>query len=166
MPCLQEELFVSIQKIYQKCGLVCDDFIPESESKDYLAGSYFVNELKVQLRKSKITPTKIGQFVTLWKRSKGRGIAPYDTKDKIDFFIIQVEKDNYLGQFIFPKSILLEKNIFSCNGFGGKLGIRVYPSWDSPISKQAQKTQAWQLKYFIETKSLNFCNYIKLLYEI
>lgn len=30
------------------------------------------------------------------------------------------------------------------------MAIRVYPSWDKPVSKQAIKTQSWQLEYFIE----------------
>jgi hypothetical protein len=30
----------------------------------------------------------------------------------------------------------------------GKRGMRVYPPWDLPSSKQAKKTQQWQLPYF------------------
>ncbi|MFQ6421766.1 MULTISPECIES: MepB family protein [unclassified Bacillus (in: firmicutes)] len=32
----------------------------------------------------------------------------------------------------------------------GKRAIRVYPPWDKTTSRQAQKTQAWQLEYFLE----------------
>ena len=28
--------------------------------------------------------------------------------------------------------------------------MRVYPSWDNPDSKQALKTQKWQLPYFVD----------------
>ena len=48
---------------------------------------------------------------------------------------------------------MLEKNIFSLNGIGGKRGIRVYPPWDTPINSQAKKTQDWQLRYFLEIPS-------------
>nr|WP_315171847.1 MepB family protein [uncultured Flavobacterium sp.] len=32
----------------------------------------------------------------------------------------------------------------------GKRGIRVYPNWSVTENKQAQKTQNWQTKYFVE----------------
>lgn len=37
----------------------------------------------------------------------------------------------------------------SKNGEGGKRAIRVYPPWDKTINQQAQKTQKWQLEYFL-----------------
>ena len=30
------------------------------------------------------------------------------------------------------------------------MAIRVYPKWENPTSKQAIKTQKWQLAYFVE----------------
>ena len=162
----QENLFSFVEKMYQQCDLVCDNFQPERESKEQAAGSFTVNGLKIQLRKSKITPTKIGQFVTVWKRSYSGETAPYDIKDKVYFFVIQAETNNNKGQFVFPQSVLVEEGVFSSNGSGGKRGIRVYPSWDKPTSKQAQKTQEWQLKYFIETNSSKFCYDLNRLYTI
>ncbi|MGL4629999.1 MAG: MepB family protein [Leadbetterella sp.] len=103
-------------------------------------------------RVSKITPTKTGQFVTIWKRNEEGITEPFDGKDDIDFVIIVSKRDDTIGQFIFLKSVLLEKGIFSLNGKGGKRGIRVYPPWDKVESKQAEKTQAWQKKYFVEIK--------------
>ena len=45
--------------------------------------------------------------------------------------------------------VLLEKRILSDDTKAGKRGIRVYPTWDLAINKQAQKTQRWQSKYFL-----------------
>ena len=56
--------------------------------------------------------------------------------------------DNQLGQFVFPKSVLIAKGIISTTTKEGKRGFRVYPSWDVAKSKQAIKTQQWQLDYF------------------
>jgi hypothetical protein len=58
-----------------------------------------------------------------------------------------------LGQFIFPKTVLANKGIISKNGISGKRGIRVYPPWDVPNNKQAEKTQRWQLNYFLTIKT-------------
>ena len=45
--------------------------------------------------------------------------------------------------------ILINKEIVS-DKKEGKRAIRVYPPWDIAINKQAQKTQKWQLNYFLE----------------
>jgi hypothetical protein len=124
----------------------------EHESKDYGACRFKLNDLEILFRTSKITPTKIGQFVTLWKRIEKGPIQPFDSSDCIDFFIISTRNKTLSGQFIFPMSILIEKGIISHHGKEGKRAIRVYPPWDTTTSKQAQKTQKWQLDYFLEVK--------------
>ena len=47
----------------------------------------------------------------------------------------------------------------SIKGQGGKRAIRVYPPWDNELNKQAQKTQAWQLNYFLEIPINNPIDY-------
>ena len=73
--------------------------------------------------------------------------------DPVDFIVVSVRNENLFGQFVFPKAVLSEKGILSEKGKGGKMGIRVYQPWDKTISLQAQKTQKWQLKYFLEIPS-------------
>ena len=86
--------------------------------------------------------------MTIWKRNDKGITAPFDVSDNFDFIIITSKNGENLGQFVFPKAILLEKGIISNNNISGKRGIRVYPPWDIPRSKQAEKTQLWQTKYF------------------
>uniref|UniRef100_A0A6C0C7D0 Uncharacterized protein n=1 Tax=viral metagenome TaxID=1070528 RepID=A0A6C0C7D0_9ZZZZ len=62
-------------------------------------------------------------------------IHPFDASDNIYFLIVGVQQKNESGQFIFPKQVLIDKNIFSVNNIGGKLSFRVYPPWSKPISK-------------------------------
>jgi hypothetical protein len=50
---------------------------------------------------------------------------------------------------------LFSKGVFSGNNKDGKRAIRVYPPWDVTTSKQAQQTQQWQLKYFLEIPAAN-----------
>lgn len=109
-----------------------------------------INDQNVLCRQAKITPTKIGQFVTLWKRIGKNPIQPYDKKDKIDLVIVEVKAKRRRGMFIFSKAVLLKQGVFSANGKGGKRALRVYPSWDKPTSQQALKTQKWQLEFFIK----------------
>ncbi len=101
-------------------------------------------------RTSKITPKKIGQFVSIWKRNEDGLTIPFDESDDFDFMIINCYFNEKIGKFIFPKSILIEQNIISIRNKGGKRGIRVYPPWDRAINKQAMKTQAWQVVYWTQ----------------
>lgn len=87
--------------------------------------------------------------MTLWKRNVQGQIQPYDIQDGIDYFIIFIYDKNHTGQFIFTKDVLLRQGILNGNK-EGKLGFRVYPSWDVPYNQQAKKTQKWQLEYFLE----------------
>ncbi len=136
--------------IFKTCGLAFSNFEPELESQEYVASSFRLDNQNVKFRIAKITPKKIGQFVTIWKRNGNKLTEPFNTSDDIDFFIIATRKKDQFGLFIFPKAVLYEKRILSGKDENGKRGIRVYPSWDITINKQAQNTQKWQNEYFIE----------------
>lgn len=145
----QADLKVFKNFVYERCDFELTNFQMDVESITYGACIFQLNERKIQYRISKITPLKIGQFVTIWKRNAQGMTEPFDIFDTIDFVIITTKNHNKIGQFIFPKSVLIDKGIFSTKNKLGKRGIRVYPTWDIPISVQAQKTQAWQLNYFL-----------------
>ena len=86
-------------------------------------------------------------------------------EDPIDLFIMSVRHHEHFGQFIFPKSLLCEKGIVSKEGKGGKWAMRIYPSWDITQNRQAEKTQAWQLLYFLEispNRCVEFSHILKL----
>jgi hypothetical protein len=150
---IHPDLLVAKELIYDKYNYECSLPIKEAESSEYGAFTFEIDTLSVTFRVAKITPTKIGQFVTLWKRIGKGPIQPFDFTDSIDLFIISTRKDNRFGQFVFPKSVLCEQGILSANNKEGKRAIRVYPPWDETLSKQAQKTQKWQLDYFLEIPS-------------
>lgn len=147
---INQDLIATKELIYDKFNYECSIPIKEAESSEYGAYTFEIDTLSVTFRVAKITPTKIGQFVTLWKRIGKGPIQPFDFTDSIDLFIISTRKDNRFGQFVFPKGVLCEQGIVSNNTKEGKRAIRVYPPWDETLSKQAQKTQKWQLDYFLE----------------
>ena len=153
---LTSELLQVKELVYDKCNFEFSNLVIDSESEEYQACSFQLNSIEFIHRFSKITPTKFGQFVTIWKRNDKGITAPFDFSDNFDFIIITSKSDEKLGQFVFPKAILLEKGIISNNNSSGKRGIRVYPPWDIPTSKQAEKTQLWQTKYFYSISSDSF----------
>ena len=146
------DLQLAEKLVYNKCGFQLQNFVWNPESTNYGACSFELNNYKIQYRVANITPTKIGQFVTIWKRNKEGITAPFDVADLLDFMIISVRDSENFGQFIFPKSVLIAKGIVSQNEKGGKRGIRVYAPWNKPENKQAIKTQAWQINYFVEIR--------------
>lgn len=143
------DLKMAKELVYDPSGLVLTEPKLNSESAEYGACSFKLNGKIILHRVSKITPTKTGQFVTIWKRNKDGITEPFDISDPFDFIIITSKSGDYFGQFMFPKSVLADKGIITNKGKNGKRGIRVYPPWDITTNKQAQKTQSWQTKYFL-----------------
>ena len=146
---IHSDLKVVQELVYDKCGFDLKNLKQNTESKEYGACTFVLNGKLIEQRISKITPTKTGQFVTIWKRNKDGVTEPFDYADNFDFVIITARNGENLGQFIFPKSVLADKGIITRNGKEGKRGIRVYPPWDLAANKQAEKTQNWQTKYFV-----------------
>lgn len=147
------DLFVAKKLIYEPSGFTITKLIKEEESEEYGACEFEINKKRIKFRVGKITPTKVGQFVTLWKRIGKGPIMPYDIADLMDLVVVSVRNAQHFGQFVFPKTVLYEKGIVSKDGKGGKRAMRLYPSWDVADNKQAKKTQAWQLLYFFEIYS-------------
>lgn len=138
------------ENLFDRLGLPITNLELEPESAEYDACHFQIPNQHISFRRAKITPKKIGQFVTLWKRSKKGPIEPFHIKDDIDFCIIVTNHKTRIGYFIFTKQILSEKGILTGKR-EGKRGFRVYPAWDKPSNKQGTATQNWQLPFFIES---------------
>lgn len=142
-------------------GFVLTNLVKAPESKEYAASRFKLNDKTIIYRESKITPKKVGQFVTCWKRNTEGVTTPFDETDLIDFYLIYALSENQSGLFVLPKTVLIQKGILSTILKDGKRGFRVYPSWDKPLSKQARKTQVWQAKYFVDLNETQAENMIK-----
>ncbi|WP_405713037.1 MULTISPECIES: MepB family protein [unclassified Streptomyces] len=147
---LHADLLAAKALVYDPSGLVCTRPVPEAESAEYAAHEFTVDGSAVRFRVARTTPTKAGQFVTVWKRSAGGGpIRPYDSGDPVDLFVISTRDADGFGQFVFPRAVLRERDIVSTDGAGGKRAFRVYPPWVTTTSRQAGRTQEWQVEYFL-----------------
>jgi len=136
--------------LYDVCGFKIDNLTIEKESFAYGALSFSLNNLSLKFRVAKTTPTKVGQFVVFWKRISNGTIQPFDEADAIDAYVVSTRKGDLFGQFVFPNTVLMEKGIMSTANKEGKRALRVYPPWDIVTNKQAQQTQQWQAKYFMQ----------------
>jgi hypothetical protein len=80
--------------------------------------------------------------------------------------VISVRCEALLGQFVFPKLVLLKQGILAGDKTPGKRGFRVYPPWDKTGNRQAQNTQAWQLEYFLDMTNGLDAEKAKRLYRV
>lgn len=141
-------------QVYQAVGMVVTKQpVRELESKEYGSCRFELDRKAIVFRVTKITPIKVGEFVTIWKRSN-EIILPLDSSDPVDFVVINTNDEQHNGQFIFNKETLIKRGIMSNCGKKGKMAIRVYPPWTNPTVKQAIKTQQWQLNHFFSFDSL------------
>ena len=63
-----EQLLEIKNHVYIPNGFKCSEPIMDAESAEYGACTFTLNDLSIRFRIAKITPTKVGQFVTLWER--------------------------------------------------------------------------------------------------
>ena len=152
--------------IYDHCTLEISDFQYEKESQEYDACQFVLNGRKIKCRNAKTTPKEAGQFITFWKRNGKAPIEPFNKSDPIDFFIVNVRIEKEFGQFVFPKSVLIQKGIISTESKDGKRAFQVYPSWDIVGSKQAERTQKWQLDYFYLINAETDLKRVRQLYQV
>ena len=144
------------QSILKSLNLSLSNLEKDLECEEYFGYNLNINQSFIKFRKAKITPKKVGQFVTLWKRNQTNQTQPFDENDPFDYYIVATEDASRLGFYIFSKAILIEKQILSTHNKEGKRGFRVYPNWTKPENKQALKTQNWQQAYFIEVVNNQF----------
>lgn len=147
---IHPDLLATKDWVYKPNHFHCSIPQAEVDNAEYGAYQFTLQQRRIKFRVAKITPTKIGQFVTVWKRVGKQPIRPYDVLDPFDLLVISTRRGELFGQFVMPKSVLVQQGILSAAGKGGKRALRVYPPWDQTTSRQAQNTQHWQLRYFLE----------------
>ena len=144
-----KELQLLNDLILKGLNLKLSEITPDMECEEYFGFNFKISESNLKFRKSKLTPKKVGQFVTFWKRDSDGKTVPFDINDDFAFYIIAIEESENSGFFMFPKIILEKENLISSEEKTGKRGFRIYADWHFPNNKQAEKTKPWQTKYFI-----------------
>ncbi|ASK29783.1 hypothetical protein CEY12_06525 [Chryseobacterium sp. T16E-39] len=149
-----QELSLIQNSVFTKLNHTISNIHPDLECEEYFGYTFHLNHYLIKFRKAKITPKKIGQFVTLWKRNHNTlQTEPFTIFDPFDFYIIYSEDTGKSSFFLFPKHILALQHIITSPLKEGKRGFRVYPHWDTPQNRQAEKTKSWQEKFFIDLSS-------------
>ncbi len=139
--------------LYKPHNLMLTSIQEEKQNSMYGAGTFQLSSRTIRFRVANVTPRKTGQFVAFWEKDENNKNQPYSYDEAPYLLVVTVFKNNdNFGQFVFPKKVLLKQAILQSSLTKGKMAMRVYPSWDSPTSKQAMKTQEWQLPYFVDMR--------------
>ncbi|PDX97106.1 mep operon protein MepB [Bacillus pseudomycoides] len=127
--------------VYKPNNLMITNLKEEKQNSEYARGIFQLNNKTIRFRVSKITPNKIGQFVSFWEKNENMQNQAFSYDSAPDLLVITCIDENKLGQFIFPKEILLKEKILKTQSQKGKMAMRIYPIWDNPVSDQAKKSQ-------------------------
>jgi hypothetical protein len=137
------------RSIFDLLRLECSLPRPDSDNAEYGAYLFRVGDRRVRSRVARVTPTKSGLFVAVWRRAPDGSTQPHESEDGVEALAITVREAEHFGQFVFPDDALSEHGIVSVAGVGGKRGFRLYPPWSAVESRQAGRTQQWQGEYYI-----------------
>lgn len=144
-------------RLLNQLGRKCTLPVAEPDNTEYGSATATSGTALIRFRVAKVTPTKVGLFVAVWRRSAAGGTEPFPadlpTANDADTLVISVREAENSGHFVFPRSALVTHGISSISGRGGKRGFRVYPPWSATANAQARKTQAWQSEYFHSPES-------------
>ncbi|WP_141539972.1 MepB family protein [Bacillus cereus] len=149
--------------VYKPNNLMITNLKEEKQNAEYAGCLFHLNNKTIRFRKSKVTPNKIGQFVSFWEKDENMRNRAFPYEAAPDLLVITCIADNKLGQFIFPKEILLKEKILRTQSQTGKMAMRIYPVWDTTVSNQAKRSQTWQLHYFVDLSDINNLPIDKLL---
>lgn len=141
---LMEQLFCG------KEGMLLENRQAEPQNLAYEGFTFSLNHRSFRHRRAKKTPKKQGYFVVFWEKDMQNKNQAYSVAESLEITIVTVIDQEKVGQFLFPRAILQQQGILRSEAQKGKMGIRVYPTWELDLNKNAQQIQKWQAPYFID----------------
>src|SRR5580704_8958640 len=100
MSTIPPDLMIAKNLLLEAHGWVISNVKNEAESQDYGACTLTFGGKIALFRSAKITPKKVGFFVTLWKRPRKTGpIEPFDVTDEFEHVLVSVRIGEKLGLF-------------------------------------------------------------------
>lgn len=122
---------------------------PEQQRGDYESGIVGIGSQLWRIRTARVTPTKPGAFVAVWRRDERGETRPFGSDDPADGLLLFVPDGDRFGFFRFTALHLERLGVTSSSTSPGKRGFRVYPSWSEVVNRQATQTQNTQASAFI-----------------
>ena len=126
----------------------------EEQNSDYESGLARIGEELWRIRTARVTPTKPGAFVALWRRNAIGETEPFPASETavagaLIFVSEHHDGTGRTGVFRFTRDHLSALGVLSSPARPGKRGFRVYPPWAQELNRQAARTQAAQAAAFV-----------------
>ncbi|WP_456503414.1 MepB family protein [Arthrobacter sp. UYCu723] len=122
----------------------------EEQNSEYESGMALIGKDWWRIRTARITPTKPGAFVAVWKRDENGSTRPFTTDEATTGLLVFVEDGQRFGVFRFTSTHLKALGYVTSESHPGKRGFRVYPSWCANLNPRASRTQRAQAAAFEE----------------
>lgn len=142
-----------LRKMTAAKGLIIENIVQKINNIAYEGLCFDILNISYRSRLAKKTAKKAGYFTVFWEKDKEGKNSPYHFESSPDQLIIVVLDSDRKGKFVFPRDVLLEHGILADDLNKGKMALRVYPDWESDLNATAQKTQSWQIDYFVNNSS-------------
>lgn len=117
---------------------------PVEQNSNYESGIAQIDGVEWHTRTARITPTKPGAFVAIWRRSSTGETAPFTADDGRGLLVFVLDQGKR-GFFRFSAEHLADLGVTASASRLGKRGFRVYPPWCVDLNRQAIRTQSLQL---------------------
>ncbi|GED99555.1 metallopeptidase [Gordonia spumicola] len=120
------------------------ELTPDATNLDYDGRIAQIGDQRWRVRTARVTPTKPGAFVAVWRRDVDGGTEPFDSAD-VAGLLVFVEG----GVFRFTAEHLADMGITSSDRHPGKRGFRVYQPDLVGLNPRAARTQRAQASAFV-----------------
>ncbi|MDH6679397.1 hypothetical protein M2284_003619 [Rhodococcus sp. LBL1] len=138
-----------VMGLFDVLGVEYSPAVPEPDNTDYGAVVSDIGRSTMRFRVGKLTPRKVGLFVSVWRRAPCGSTEPFPAEGNVDGLVVAAREGGRFGAFVFPTEVLVTRGVVSVDGAGGKRGFRVYPPWSATNNPQAKRSQQWQCDYFL-----------------
>lgn len=140
--------YTALERYCRLTGQKHSEVMSEEQQSDYQAGISEIDGQLWRIRTARITPTKSGGFVAIWRRDTTGTTAPYESEEGFQGVMVFIAEADHFGVFRFTQQHLEHLGVFASASAPGKRGFRVYPSWTTGLKGQAKKSQEAQLPAF------------------
>lgn len=142
--------FSAFERYRKLAGIGSTQIVVEEQGSDYESGKVTLDSGTWRIRTARVTPTKPGAFVAVWKRSSSGTTEPFDSFDDCVGLMVFVNDVDRFGVFTFTREHLMELGVLQSSLAPGKRGFRTYPSWCTDLNAQAVRTQRAQSDAFTD----------------
>ncbi|MBL3698802.1 MepB family protein [Leucobacter luti] len=143
-------IFSAFERYQRRIGAEPAHVLPEEQSSDYESGLATIGSGTWRIRTARITPTKPGAFVAVWRRSPSGATEPFESSDECAGLMVFVSDADRFGVFTFTREHLTKLGVVRSSRARGKRGFRVYPPWNTNLNAQAARTQRAQADAFAD----------------